>query len=256
MTKKPDLQEFFLDPDLLRQPTNRKTRTSSGNGGSKAWGVYQALKRRIIVGLLTCDSAITEQSLAQEFGCSQGTVREALLTLQEDGLVERQGYKGTFVTPCRKPEIALLLRLRYTLEVEGLTEEAVQRCTDLDLLRLRRLSDIYVAAKANRDFYACSEIDRSLHLALLSLGDLAGLAPLLNRALLITQRYVLSQVQHYPRWASLPEDPHVELLDALESRDAAKTRALLGEHVEQILRLTMPEEFDKPGPFHVTIGLS
>ena len=36
-------------------------------------------------------AVLTELGLAHEIGCSQGTVREALLRLQEDGLVVAHG---------------------------------------------------------------------------------------------------------------------------------------------------------------------
>ncbi len=61
--------------------------------------VYATLKRRILLNELRPETALTELGVAQEMGCSQGTVREALLRLQEDGLVLREGHRGTTVTP-------------------------------------------------------------------------------------------------------------------------------------------------------------
>lgn len=61
--------------------------------GRKSNAVYGSLRRLIMLSELNGGSILTEQSLAHEFTCSQGTIREALLRLEQDGLVERRGYQ-------------------------------------------------------------------------------------------------------------------------------------------------------------------
>ncbi len=79
--------------------------------------VYATLKRRILLNELRPETALTELGIAQEMGCSQGTVREALLRLQEDGLVLREGHRGTTVTPLDAEAAAEMLALRRRLEM-------------------------------------------------------------------------------------------------------------------------------------------
>ena len=55
---------------------------------AKSAAAFNALKRDIMLGVLPAGAALTELELAAHFGCSQGTVREALLQLQEEGLVQ------------------------------------------------------------------------------------------------------------------------------------------------------------------------
>jgi predicted transcriptional regulator len=57
----------------------------------KAGAAFNALKRDIMLGTLAPGTGLTELELAAHFQCSQGTVREALLQLQEEGLVRRRG---------------------------------------------------------------------------------------------------------------------------------------------------------------------
>jgi DNA-binding GntR family transcriptional regulator len=52
-------------------------------------------------------------------GCSQGTVREALLRLEQDGLVTRRGYRGTVVSTTSLEEAAQMARIRIALEIES-----------------------------------------------------------------------------------------------------------------------------------------
>jgi DNA-binding GntR family transcriptional regulator len=70
----------------------------------KAGAAFNALKRDIMLGTLAPGTGLTELELAAHFQCSQGTVREALLQLQEEGLVRRQGHRGTQVSECTEDE--------------------------------------------------------------------------------------------------------------------------------------------------------
>ncbi|MGF1624897.1 MAG: GntR family transcriptional regulator, partial [Alphaproteobacteria bacterium] len=48
--------------------------------------VCDRLQREIVLGTLPPGTPLLELELAERFGCSQGTIREALLLLQEEGL--------------------------------------------------------------------------------------------------------------------------------------------------------------------------
>jgi DNA-binding transcriptional MocR family regulator len=80
----------FTNTQQLRQVTMayfppRQTNTKSPKSGA----AFDALKRDIMLGVLEPGTGLTELELAAHFQCSQGTVREALLQLQEEGLVLR-----------------------------------------------------------------------------------------------------------------------------------------------------------------------
>ena len=63
---------------------------------------------------------LVELEIAATMACSQGTVREAMLRLQEDGLIVRKGYGGTIVTPVSAVEAKAFLALRAQLESQAL----------------------------------------------------------------------------------------------------------------------------------------
>ena len=77
---------------ILGDGFSAPTRQRKGNA------VYHAVKRAIILGTLAPGAGLLEQQIAAAMGCSQGTVREALLRLEQDGLVARRGYHGTVVS--------------------------------------------------------------------------------------------------------------------------------------------------------------
>ena len=59
---------------------------------------------------------MVELEVAARFQCSQSTVREALLLLQEEGLVQRSPHRGTRVSVLTEDEALEMLRLRRDME--------------------------------------------------------------------------------------------------------------------------------------------
>lgn len=215
----------------------------TGKSASKSETVHQILKRRIMLGSLTDDSPITEQALAQEFSCSQGTVREALLRLQECGLVDRRGYQGTFVTRTTRDEAIILTRMRVHLECTGV-ERAVAAADDAKLDVLRELMDLYEASRLQRDVFACSEIDRRLHCAIFELADMPMLEPFLHRAHLQLHRYMVSPHQGNIVWNRREGSMHVDILDAFERRDAASAKRRMKLHIAQSVHNLAPDIYE------------
>ncbi|MEP4031630.1 GntR family transcriptional regulator [Roseibium polysiphoniae] len=213
---------------------------SGPKGARKSSVVYRSLKRQILLGILTPDSPITEQSLAAEFDCSQGTVREALLSLQENGLVDRRGYQGTYVTRTTDEEAAVLVRIRFNLECAGM-ERAVARATNCDCERLRELATLYLTCRAERDVFACTEVDRAFHMSIFQIADMPMLEPILQRTLIQLHRFVVSRHQGDILWDELQSDPHGEIVDAMAQRQADSAQRVLSDHIGLSLEKLAPE---------------
>lgn len=241
MTASPKKLVSPIDDTLMSELLLEETQFRNKRAPRKSLVVYQILKRQILIGELTHNSAITEQSLAQEFSCSQGTVREALLSLQEDGLVERRGYQGTFVTYTSLEEAILLARIRMSLECEGLTDKTLTHMRPEQMVRMRKLAMAYIQAREAKDPFAVSEFDRALHLAIFKLNAMPGLVPVLTRCLLLLHRCALAgRIEQVP-WNSFSPDPHSKILDALQFGQIELARNLLAEHISSFFENLMPE---------------
>lgn len=70
--------------------------------GALAKQVEDEIRNRIIFGKIKLGSRISENNLADSLGVSKTPVRNALLRLQDEDLVEIKPQKGTFV---RKPDV-------------------------------------------------------------------------------------------------------------------------------------------------------
>ncbi len=198
--------------------------------GRKSSIVYEDMKRQILIGDLTADSTITEQSLAELYECSQSTIREALLLLQEDGLVVRRGYQGTYVTHTSNEEAIVLYRLRLNIEC-GAIGKVIENMTTARMAELRSLSEQYDAARAKRSVMDVSECDITLHMTMLRLSGMPILEPVLLRTMLHLHRFIITSHQHKMRWLEDVDASHTAILDAIEAGDKDTSIRLITEHV-------------------------
>jgi GntR family transcriptional regulator, rspAB operon transcriptional repressor len=195
--------------------------------------IYAAVRRRIVQNELQPGVVLTELGLAADLSCSQGPAREALMRLQEDGLVLRNGHRGTVVTPLNPEEAREILALRRRIEVRA----APRAARAVDTMALDRLTDLRArmtdAARAN-DAYALIEIDTEFHLTIFRLSGLMALEQILVRCILHSHRQKLWEPRHR-RPLLQTAARHDGLLTLLAARDGQGLAKALGEHIDTIV---------------------
>lgn len=78
--------------------------------------VVDEVRARIVDGRMTLGEALSENALAAQLGISKTPVREALLQLQSEGLVEVVPQRGTFVFRLDPQQVVQISELREALE--------------------------------------------------------------------------------------------------------------------------------------------
>ncbi len=91
--------------------------------------VYEQLRDEILSGSLSPGSQLVEARIAADVGVSKTPVREALIRLQRDGLVEIAPYRGARVIEPAEGDIREILELRMLLECHLVRELARRRPT-------------------------------------------------------------------------------------------------------------------------------
>ncbi len=218
------LESFYGTDDVASRRSGRRSRP-----------IFEALQKEIVLRSLRPGQALTEMDLAQRFECSQGTVREALMRLNEDGLVKRLPDRGTHVAPCSADDACALLKLRREVECRYVDRVAARsdarHKNDLHLL----LNAMRNAAR-DRDEYLLSIYDREFHTRLFAAADLPLVAPILTRCLIHNHRYKILNSKS-SRALDAAAERHVPILDALKAGDAARLRDLLSCHIATIVDL-------------------
>lgn len=87
---------------------------------------FQQIRKAILSGGLKPGTRLIEQELSEQMGISRFPIREALASLEREGLVTVEPYKGAFVKPFNEEEINELYSIRSLLEVHAL-QLAMQR---------------------------------------------------------------------------------------------------------------------------------
>jgi DNA-binding GntR family transcriptional regulator len=174
-------------------------------------------------------------SLARQLGVSATPVREALLDLVNDGLLEvirNRGFRAPILT---RREVADLLEVRAMLEVP-----AIRQVTDLirhdELRRAREHAFETTRAASARDTTAFIEADVLFHQTILEPLENRKLAGEIGRLRDQTRLYSLREQTPESDLLRLSAFEHVQLVEALDRRDRAAAESIMRKHLEWISR--------------------
>ena len=103
-------------PDLLHRILTARLAMVRMERISTAARVADLLRERISAGEIEPGSRIVELDVARELAVSRSPIREALLKLSEEGLVQILPYRGAIVVALRREQIKELLEFRLALE--------------------------------------------------------------------------------------------------------------------------------------------
>ncbi|MET3649016.1 GntR family transcriptional regulator [Phyllobacterium ifriqiyense] len=199
----------------------------------KASVVFMSLKRDIMLGELIAGEPLTELDLAARFQCSQGKVREALLQLQEEGLVRRQGHRGTQVSACTVDEAVEMFRVRQQIECNGIVRALRYKSRTL-ISDLRGLaSDMVEAAKVD-DELQLAAFDRDFHRRIFRDADLPALDPILHRCLVHNHRFKISRSMG-SRDLMATALRHRAIIETIEQCDVSAASQALHHHIATIV---------------------
>ncbi len=117
--------------------------------------ICEALRSNIENSIITSGQVLSVDRLAEQFGVSRTPVREALLSLENEGFVKVAPRVGYTVNPLNIAELLDIYNVRLLIEKEAVML-AVPRMTREDIERLRMLlpseAEGY-SAKNNREFH-------------------------------------------------------------------------------------------------------
>ncbi|HVY79351.1 MAG TPA: GntR family transcriptional regulator [Steroidobacteraceae bacterium] len=106
-----------MPPDLVAPGTAPLARPTPSTLKSH---IFNGLREAIVSGRYRPGERLNESKIAREFGISRIPVREALMQLQEHGLVMNLERRGMFVTQLGEEDVQRINSLRVVLEAEAL----------------------------------------------------------------------------------------------------------------------------------------
>lgn len=199
---------------------------------SNASAIYRDLQRQIVTMELKPGTALGEQMLAGRYGVSRTPVREAIIRLSEERLVDVRPQQGTFVSRLDITLIPEAVVIRQALE--GATaRHAAAIATENDIALL---DDILAQQRFHRDRNAIERFmnaDEAFHEAIASIAGLPGVWSYLKPAKVHIDR---------ARWLTLPflgrTTPviaeHEDIRNAIAAHDAEAAVAAMTLHLQAV----------------------
>ena len=195
--------------------------------------ITELLRAAVMAGELEPGVVYSAPSLAEQFGVSATPVREAMLDLSKEGLVEIVRNKGFRVTRLSAAELDDVTELRALVEIPTMRRLAEEGIAAADLARLRPLAAEIEEAARRRDFVAHVATDLEFHLALLDLAGNPRITELVRSLRMHSRLYGLRDETHRDAlFASWHE--HAELLDRIEARDGPGAEAVMRSHIGHV----------------------
>jgi DNA-binding GntR family transcriptional regulator len=194
--------------------------------------IANVLRAAIVAGQMRPGVLYSVPTLAERFGVSATPVREAMLDLAKEGLVDSVRNKGFRVTELSDKDLDDITQLRALIEVPTVAQLAPV-ITEADVEALRPLAQAIVDSAAAGDLIRYLEDDRRFHLRLLALAGNPRLVDVVRYLRAQTRLYGLDQLVEQDRLTASAAE-HLELLDALRAHDALWAEAVMRRHIGHV----------------------
>ena len=196
--------------------------------------VHCELRRRILHGVIEGGEPIPESQCAETLGVSRVPVREALLMLEREGLLQRDRRGRTVARTLGGRDYEEILTLR--LEVEGM---AARLCADArteqDLEALESNITAFAAAKSAEEL---ASLDAEFHGILCSASGHRWLLTAWSTIRWPFEALLVKNFRSYIQATSLEEskvstEDHRRIVEAIRSRKPHESELLVRQHISR-----------------------
>ena len=214
---------------------------------------YRTLREMILDGKVTTHRRLSHRNLSRDLGIGRSPVRDALLQLEAEGLIEHRPSSGIYLREISSSELEQIYELRAVNEPFA-AERAASFATAAQVARMRRICDAMksIAGKPDRtEWFATIEhraefcrLDWEFHSAVLEASGNAMLAKLLSNAQILALTFAWDLEHGSATWfASIVRETerlHRQVFEAIRRHDPATARRAMEEHIGWA-RLEIPE---------------
>lgn len=190
--------------------------------------VTDRIREAILRGWLKPGERLDQAEIAERFQVSRMPVREALRTLEAEGLVKFYPHRGVEVCDLAPEEIEEIYQIRGVLEAMAV-QLAVPRFTEVADQRLSAI--LQEMEEVADDPPTWTTLNYRFHKELYALSGRARLCGIIESLRNTVQPYVARDVSH-PARARLAMKEHREILDACRAGNATRAAELVAQHLK------------------------
>ncbi|MCB8873669.1 GntR family transcriptional regulator [Acidisoma silvae] len=198
-----------------------------------AVAIYRQLHAAILRNDLAPGTALQDKVLSAEFSVSRTPVREALIRLAEDGLVDIFPQSGTFVSRIKADAIPEVLDIRQALECLAV-KRATASAHPTDIARLDKiLARQSILAEAG-DMMPFHDADELFHETIGLIAERPGLWTLVKQVKAQIDRTRMLTLPAPGRMAQVVAE-HRAIRDAIAAGDAASAQTAMTVHLHRVI---------------------
>jgi DNA-binding GntR family transcriptional regulator len=190
---------------------------------------YDRLRSAIVRGDLAPNARLVEADISTSFEMSRGAVRNALIRLEQEGLVVREPHRGARVRQVSDGEAVEILQARAVLEGLAVRQTA-QRIDDAGIARLQGALARHRELLELGDLLGASDANADLHAALLELSGHATALRLIRALNSQTVRYQYRTIL-IPGRPGASQAEHAAIVEAVIAGDPDAAEAAMRRHL-------------------------
>ncbi len=211
--------------------------------------IYAAIsERRLLPG-----TKLSEERLAQAFHASRTRIREVLMRLSQELIIELHPNRGAFVASPTPRDMHDVFAVRRALE-RAIAVQLSEQYAGQTIAVLRGHLDAEARARATGDRAALAKLTGEFHVRLAEITENRLFSDNLRRLVALTG-LVIAQ---YDAQASsaCPEHEHSDIVAAIEAGDGKKAERLMLAHLDHVQEgIQPPEETPREIDFEHIFGL-
>jgi DNA-binding GntR family transcriptional regulator len=202
--------------------------------------VYDELKMKIMMGIITPGSRMMEVELAEEMGVSRTPVREAIRKLEKEGMISIEPRRGAYASSLSIQDMVDILEVRQTME--GLAADlATTRFTAEQKTELTRVSEAFNEAVEQGDMEQMIALDTHFHHLIVEGTGNKLLAVMVGQLQDMVLRFRYLYYDDFRRAEKMPEE-HKLIVDAILGGDPVHARTAADSHIDGLKQMVMSDQ--------------
>ena len=194
--------------------------------------VTDVLRQAMVAGELEPGRIYSAPTLAERLGVSATPVREAMMELAQEGLVEPLRHRGYRVVEVGDVVLDEIIELRSLIEVPTVGRVA-RIATSEQVALLRPLADRLNATAAAGELQEFIATDTDFHLRLLAIAGNGRLVEEIRRLRGMSRLSALRRLYEEDRLGATAQEHH-DLLDLIEAREVSRVEELMRRHLGHV----------------------
>lgn len=188
--------------------------------------VCSVLRQAILKGDFKPGERLVQTELADQIGVSRMPIREALRTLELEGLIIMEPHKGAVVREIKKEDIQEIYELRSMLEALAL-KKSMEHFSKADMDALSAYHQSMLQTSSNEEYV---DYNAKFHDVLVSRCKSSRLLSFIET---VSHGFALDTPQIIPGQIQKSNKEHANILKAIEEKDADNAADFLAQHIRR-----------------------